>query len=183
MYTSLDTQGRLSARLLSAQARSACLFFLLLLLFYSQGAYAHGVAEGDKGYIQEITGVNIIPFIYLGAKHMVTGYDHLLFLFGVIFFLYKMRSGCTLACSLSGIQRRCSSAPSLISASVLTLLTPLSGCPWSIKRLITSGHSSAGLAFSPTRSLRRSSLDSSTVLVWQPKSRNSKSLPMACLST
>ena len=33
MYTSLDTQGRLSARLLSAQARSACLFFLLLLLF------------------------------------------------------------------------------------------------------------------------------------------------------
>ena len=51
MYTSLDTQGRLSARLLSAQARSACLFFLLLLLFYSQGAYAHGVAEGDKGYI------------------------------------------------------------------------------------------------------------------------------------
>lgn len=35
MYTSLDTQGRLSARLLSAQARSACLFFLLLLLFYS----------------------------------------------------------------------------------------------------------------------------------------------------
>ncbi|HHQ2415012.1 TPA: HupE/UreJ family protein, partial [Klebsiella variicola] len=36
-------------------------------------------------------GVNIIPFIYLGAKHMVTGYDHLLFLFGVIFFLYKMR--------------------------------------------------------------------------------------------
>ncbi|HBT5158586.1 TPA: HupE/UreJ family protein [Klebsiella pneumoniae] len=91
MYTSLDTQGRLSARLLSAQARSACLFFLLLLLFYSQGAYAHGVTEGDKGYIQEITGVNIIPFIYLGAKHMVTGYDHLLFLFGVIFFLYKMR--------------------------------------------------------------------------------------------
>lgn len=49
------------------------------------------MAEGDKGYIQEITGINIIPFIYLGAKHMVTGYDHLLFLFGVIFFLYKMR--------------------------------------------------------------------------------------------
>ncbi len=57
----------------------------------AEGAAAHGVAEGDKGYIQEITGINIIPFIYLGAKHMVTGYDHLLFLFGVIFFLYKMR--------------------------------------------------------------------------------------------
>nr|QCL10593.1 hupE / UreJ family protein [Rhizobium rhizogenes] len=52
---------------------------------------AHGVAEGDKGYIQEITGVNIIPFIYLGAKHMVTGYDHILFLLGVIFFLYRMQ--------------------------------------------------------------------------------------------
>ena len=54
-------------------------------------ALAHGVASGDKGYIQEISGVHIIPFVYLGAKHMVTGYDHLLFLFGVIFFLYRLR--------------------------------------------------------------------------------------------
>jgi hypothetical protein len=52
---------------------------------------AHAVAEGDKGYIQEITGVHFIPFMYLGAKHMVTGYDHLLFLAGVIFFLYRMK--------------------------------------------------------------------------------------------
>ena len=54
-------------------------------------AFAHAVAEGDKGYIQEISGVHLIPFVYLGAKHMVTGYDHLLFLFGVIFFLYKLK--------------------------------------------------------------------------------------------
>jgi hypothetical protein len=54
-------------------------------------ALAHGVAGGDRGYIQEISGVHIIPFVYLGAKHMVTGYDHLLFLFGVIFFLYRLR--------------------------------------------------------------------------------------------
>ena len=54
-------------------------------------AFAHGVASGDKGYIQEISGVNVAPFIYLGAKHMVTGYDHLLFLLGVIFFLYGLR--------------------------------------------------------------------------------------------
>lgn len=54
-------------------------------------AFAHAVAEGDKGYIQEITGINLIPFIYLGAKHMVTGYDHILFLLGVIFFLYRMK--------------------------------------------------------------------------------------------
>lgn len=54
-------------------------------------AFAHGVTVGDKGYIQETTGVHIIPFIYLGAKHMMTGYDHLLFLLGVIFFLYRMK--------------------------------------------------------------------------------------------
>jgi len=54
-------------------------------------ALAHAVAEGDKGYIQEISGMHILPFIYLGAKHMVTGYDHILFLLGVIFFLYRMK--------------------------------------------------------------------------------------------
>ena len=52
--------------------------------------FAHGVTTGDQGYIQEINGVNFIPFMYLGAKHMVTGYDHLLFLVGVIFFLYRL---------------------------------------------------------------------------------------------
>jgi hypothetical protein len=54
-------------------------------------AWAHGVTVGDKGYIQETTGIHVIPFIYLGAKHMMTGYDHLLFLLGVIFFLYRMK--------------------------------------------------------------------------------------------
>lgn len=63
--------------------------FSLTLL--STAALAHAVAEGDKGYIQEISGINILPFIYLGAKHMVTGYDHILFLFGVIFFLYRLK--------------------------------------------------------------------------------------------
>ncbi len=54
-------------------------------------AFAHGVTAGDKGYIQEITGALPMPFIYLGAKHMITGYDHLLFLLGVIFFLYRFK--------------------------------------------------------------------------------------------
>jgi hypothetical protein len=62
---------------------------LLALILLATPALAHAVAEGDKGYIQEITGVHFIPFMYLGAKHMITGYDHLLFLAGVIFFLYK----------------------------------------------------------------------------------------------
>ena len=71
------------------------LFALLavLLIFLASGAeaLAHNVAEGDKGYIQESSGALILPFIYLGAKHMVTGYDHLLFLFGVIFFLFRLK--------------------------------------------------------------------------------------------
>ncbi len=68
----------------------ATLIGLLCLVLFQESALAHGVAAGDQGYIQEITGINLLPFTYLGAKHMVSGYDHLLFLFGVIFFLYKL---------------------------------------------------------------------------------------------
>lgn len=64
---------------------------LLIALLLSTAAFAHGVAEGDQGYVQEVSGVKFVPFMYLGAKHMVTGYDHLLFLFGVIFFLYRLK--------------------------------------------------------------------------------------------
>ena len=53
-------------------------------------ALSHTIAEGDQGYVGEITGVHLVPFAYLGAKHMVTGSDHLLFLCGVIFFLYRL---------------------------------------------------------------------------------------------
>lgn len=67
------------------------LILSVCLLLWSNSIFAHAVTQGDKGYIQEITGVKIIPFIYLGAKHMVTGYDHILFLLGVVFFLYGMK--------------------------------------------------------------------------------------------
>ncbi|WP_408901836.1 HupE/UreJ family protein [Plastoroseomonas hellenica] len=67
------------------------LLALLSLSLTCGAALAHAVAEGDKGYIQEITGIHLLPFVYLGAKHMVTGYDHILFLLGVIFFLYRMK--------------------------------------------------------------------------------------------
>jgi HupE / UreJ protein len=73
---------------------SRSLFFIAIaicLLLGSADLWAHAVTEGDKGYIQEISGVHLVPFMYLGAKHMVTGYDHILFLFGVIFFLYRIR--------------------------------------------------------------------------------------------
>jgi hypothetical protein len=67
------------------------LFAALASGLAASSALAHGVAQGDKGYIQEVTGVHLIPFAYLGAKHMATGYDHLLFLLGVIFFLYRLK--------------------------------------------------------------------------------------------
>ena len=54
-------------------------------------ALAHGVSEKDATFVESISGAAIGPFMYLGAKHMVTGYDHLLFLVGVIFFLYRLK--------------------------------------------------------------------------------------------
>lgn len=71
--------------------KSSLLVFALLQLLWIGPVFAHGVTAGDKGYIQEITGAHLLPFVYLGAKHMVTGYDHILFLLGVIFFLYRMK--------------------------------------------------------------------------------------------
>jgi len=55
----------------------------LLLTFCASAALAHGVTGKDAAFIEQVQGVAIGPFLYLGAKHMVTGYDHLLFLSGV----------------------------------------------------------------------------------------------------
>ena len=71
--------------------RTSILLALTLMAALPAELLAHGVAQGDKGYIQSIVGIHLIPFAYLGAKHMVTGYDHLLFLLGVIFFLYRLK--------------------------------------------------------------------------------------------
>jgi hypothetical protein len=75
------------------QMPAMLLLFLLLLLLTlaAPDAFAHGVSDDDKAFIIQSSGMRLLPFIYLGAKHMVTGYDHLLFLFGVIFFLYRMK--------------------------------------------------------------------------------------------
>ena len=67
-------------------------FAIAALLVLAAGfAFAHTVAESDQAFVQSSSGVQIGPFVYLGAKHMVTGYDHLLFLAGVIFFLYRLK--------------------------------------------------------------------------------------------
>jgi hydrogenase/urease accessory protein HupE len=70
-----------------------CLLSLAILLALGLPieAFAHGVDESTRAFLQHNTGIQIIPFLYIGAKHMVTGYDHLLFLVGVLFFLYRSR--------------------------------------------------------------------------------------------
>jgi hypothetical protein len=61
---------------------------LLILTLISGTSFAHGISPESKaamldgGYLQ---------YFWLGAEHMVTGYDHLLFLFGVIFFLNSFK--------------------------------------------------------------------------------------------
>ena len=52
---------------------------------------AHPMERSNAAFVQGVEGPAPGPFLYLGAKHMVTGYDHLLFLVGVIFFLYRIR--------------------------------------------------------------------------------------------
>ena len=71
-------------RLIAALTAYAC-------LSVSTPAFAHGVTGRDAAFVQSIDGPAIGAFMYLGAKHMVTGYDHLLFLVGVIFFLYRLK--------------------------------------------------------------------------------------------
>lgn len=71
--------------------RLGIIFTTLLLLFSSYSAMAHGVDDNTRLFLEKNTGVQFFPFLYIGAKHMITGYDHLLFLVGVIFFLYRAR--------------------------------------------------------------------------------------------
>jgi hypothetical protein len=68
---------------------------ILLALFafslIAPPVFAHAIGGRDAAFVQATVGADPFPFLYLGAKHMVTGYDHLLFLTGVIFFLYRLK--------------------------------------------------------------------------------------------
>ena len=78
----------------SALIRPARLWPLVLiagLLLVAGPALAHDVSEADRAAVQGIEGPAFVPFLYLGAKHMVTGYDHILFLIGVVFYLFRLR--------------------------------------------------------------------------------------------
>jgi cbb3-type cytochrome oxidase subunit 3 len=71
--------------------RNTAIALLILLggLFSAGVLYAHGVEGKDAEFLEQNAGQALLAFMYLGAKHMITGYDHLLYLLGVIFFLYR----------------------------------------------------------------------------------------------
>jgi hypothetical protein len=71
--------------------RLTILVFAIVLMSMSFDILAHGVDDKTRMFLEQNTGGQFIPFIYIGAKHMFTGYDHILFLVGVIFFLYRSR--------------------------------------------------------------------------------------------
>lgn len=66
-------------------------FLFLFFCLFAIIASAHGVDEATQSFLSGNKGIAFGPFLYIGAKHMITGYDHLLFLVGVIFFLYRTR--------------------------------------------------------------------------------------------
>ena len=66
-------------------------FAVLSLIFVSNVVLGHDLSADNSAFVQGLSGPAVGPFLYLGAKHMFTGYDHLLFLLGVIFFLYRPR--------------------------------------------------------------------------------------------
>src|ERR1700694_5620315 len=75
-------------------SRAAVFIAIVIIVagcLFPGAASAHNVSKRDATFVQSNKGAAIVPFIYLGAKHMVTGYDHLAFLVGVVFFLYRLK--------------------------------------------------------------------------------------------
>jgi hypothetical protein len=70
---------------------AAGILLVALLLVQAAPALAHDISDSDRAAVARIDGPAPFVFLYLGAKHMVTGIDHILFLTGVIFFLYRLR--------------------------------------------------------------------------------------------
>jgi len=71
--------------------KMSLLFLIAVLGLVSIDVLAHGVDDNTRAFLEQNQGIQFVPFLYIGAKHMITGYDHLLFLVGVIFFLYRSK--------------------------------------------------------------------------------------------
>jgi len=89
----MPTSNRLVAMTAARQAQLGVVIGLAMAFWtiVSTPVAAHGVSSKDALFLLSLNGPAIIPLMYLGAKHMVTGYDHLLFLIGVIFYLYRLK--------------------------------------------------------------------------------------------
>src|SRR6202167_3280254 len=77
-----------------SRIRAAAFVAIALIIsafVFPAAAGAHNVSKRDASFVQSNQGAAIPAFVYLGAKHMVTGYDHIAFLVGVIFFLYRLK--------------------------------------------------------------------------------------------
>jgi hypothetical protein len=71
-----------------AQRNSLLAAFALLALLPA-AAWAHDISAANRAAVEGLEGPHFLLFAYLGAKHMVTGIDHVLYLIGVVFFLFK----------------------------------------------------------------------------------------------
>ncbi|MBQ0719136.1 MAG: HupE/UreJ family protein [Gammaproteobacteria bacterium] len=67
------------------------LWLAAVLMLMSAFAAAHNMSGANARFVEGLDGPAVIPYMYLGAKHMVTGYDHLLYLLGVVFFLRRLK--------------------------------------------------------------------------------------------
>ena len=65
------------------------LLLIATVLLVPAFAAAHNISESNASFVEQLNGPAVVPFLYLGAKHMFTGYDHVLFLIGVVFVLIE----------------------------------------------------------------------------------------------
>jgi hypothetical protein len=83
--------GKIPDMLRNKRLIAGILCAAILMVLVPAFADAHNVSKRDATFVEANKGAAVGSFMYLGAKHMVTGYDHLLFLVGVIFFLYRLK--------------------------------------------------------------------------------------------
>jgi HupE / UreJ protein len=83
MKTILQKTARAFSPLYRIVPVVVCVLFVAVM-----NAHAHGISEADQ---QAMVEGGLLRYLWLGAVHMITGYDHLLFLLGVIFYLTSLK--------------------------------------------------------------------------------------------